>query len=72
LYQVPNHPDLRRQFYGIIIELSGRPKGRARTYTFRLAEGTIAPQTYRFRIGFGYGEAFAKIGVFGIKTRIGY
>jgi ribosomal protein S3 len=54
------------------VEIAGRPKGRARTFMFRLSEGTVAPQTFRFRIGFGFGEAFAKVGLFGITTRIAY
>jgi hypothetical protein len=50
------------------VEIAGRPKGRSRTFIFRLSEGTIAPQTFRFRVSFGYGEAFAKVGLFGIRT----
>jgi hypothetical protein len=68
LDEVPSHPALRRQFYGITVEIAGRPKGRSRTFIFRLSEGTIAPQTFRFRVSFGYGEAFAKVGLFGIRT----
>ncbi len=63
---------MRRQLYGYTVEIRGRPRGRARTHIFRMSEGTIAPQTFRFRVTLGYGVAFAKVGLFGIKTRIAY
>ena len=72
LHQVPNLPRMRRQFYGLLIEIAGRPRGRSRTYLFRMAEGTVAPQIFRHRVTLGYGEAFAKVGSFGIKTRLAY
>lgn len=72
LHIVPSHSRLRRQFYGISIEIAGRPRGRSRTFIFRITQGTIAPQTFRFRVSLGYGVAFAKVGLFGIRTRVAY
>lgn len=69
---VPSHPTIRRQFYGLLIEIKGRPKGRARTFIFRMREGSLAPQSYSFRISFGMEEALAKVGVLGIKLWITY
>lgn len=72
LFRIPIHPDVRRHFYGSTVEIRGRPKGRNRTITYRLREGTLASQTYRNRITLGFGIAKAKIGVFGIRTRLAY
>ena len=72
LLSVPVHPLVRRQYYGLLIEIKGRPRGRARTFIFRMREGSVAPQSYFFRISFGMGRAFAKVGVLGIKTWITY
>lgn len=72
LYKVPIHPDVRRHFYGLIVEIRGRPKGRSRTITYRLREGALSSQTYRHRVTLGFGIAKAKVGVFGIRTRIAY
>lgn len=72
LYKVPSMSRMRRQLYGYTVEIRGRPRGRARTHIFRMSEGTVAPQTFRFRVTLGYGTAFAKVGLFGIKTRIAY
>ena len=72
LQAVPAHRRIRRQFYGLLIEIAGRPRGRNRTFIYRMNEGTIAPQTYRGRVNLGYGEALAKVGVMGVKTRIAY
>jgi hypothetical protein len=68
LLTVPAHPTIQRQFYGLLIEIKGRPRGRARTFTFRLHEGSLAPQSYFFRISFGMGAALAKVGVIGLKV----
>jgi len=72
LQSVPANPNIRRQFYGLLIEIKGRPKGRARTFIFRMREGSLAPQSYSFRISFGMGEALAKVGALGIKVWITY
>jgi len=72
LYRIPRMARVRRQLYGLTIEIRGRPRGRARTHIIRMSEGTVAPQTFRFRITLGCGVAFAKVGLFGIKTRIAY
>jgi hypothetical protein len=72
LHVVPTHPKIRRQFYGLLLEIAGRPKGRKRTFVFRIREGSLAPQSYRFRINFGMGQAFTKIGAIGIRTWIAY
>ena len=69
---VPFHPAIRRQFYGLLIEIKGRPKGRARTFTYRVREGSVTPQTYFFRINFGMGEALSKVGALGIKVWLTY
>ena len=61
-----------RQFHGLLIEIKGRPKGRDRTFVFRFREGALAPQTYFFRISFGMGEAFAKVGIMSIKLWLTY
>ncbi len=72
IYTVPTNPKVGRHFYGLIIEIAGRPKGRARTVVFRILQGSLASQTYRFRVTTGFGVALAKVGVFGIKTRLAY
>jgi hypothetical protein len=72
LHIVPLHPKIRRQFYGLRLEIAGRPKGRKRTFVFRIREGSLAPQSYRFRVHFGMGQAFTKIGVIGIRTWISH
>jgi ribosomal protein S3 len=72
LENVPLHPAIRRQFYGLLIEIKGRPRGRKRTFTFRMKEGSVTPQSYSFRISFGMGEALAKVGVLGIKIWLTY
>jgi hypothetical protein len=72
LLSVPSHPTIRRQFYGLVIEIKGRPKGRARTFIFRMREGSLAPQSYSLRISFGMGEALAKVGALGVKIWITY
>jgi hypothetical protein len=72
LLSVPVHPLVHRQYYGLLIEIKGRPRGRARTFIFRMREGSVAPQSYFFRISFGMGRALAKVGVLGIKTWIIY
>jgi hypothetical protein len=72
LLSVPVHPLVHRQYYGLLIEIKGRPRGRARTFIFRMREGSVAPQSYFFRISFGMGSAFAKVGVLGVKTWITY
>lgn len=72
IYTVPTHPQVGRHFYGLIIEIAGRPKGRSRTVVFRILQGSLASQTYRFRVTTGFGVALAKVGVFGIKTRVAY
>ncbi len=72
LQSVPSHPDIRPQFHGLVIEIKGRPKGRARTFVFRFREGALAPQTYFFRISFGMGEAFAKVGNMSVKLWLTY
>jgi len=71
LQEVPSHPLVKRQFYGLVIEITGRPRGRARTFTFRLREGSLTPQSYSFRISFGMGSA-SKVGTIGIKIWITY
>jgi ribosomal protein S3 len=58
---------IRRQFHGLLIEIKGRPKGRARTFVFRMREGSLTPQSYNFRISLGMGEALAKVGTIGIR-----
>jgi ribosomal protein S3 len=72
LNNVPSQPAIRRQLHGLLIEMNGRPKGRARTFVFRLREGSLAPQSYFFRISFGMGEALAKVGALGIRIWIVY
>jgi hypothetical protein len=72
LQGVPVHPFVRRQFYGLLIEIKGRPKGRVRTFIWRIREGSLTPQSYSFRISFGLGEALAKVGTMGIKIWITY
>lgn len=69
---VPTHPKIRRQYYGSMIQLTGRPKGRNRTVTIRIIEGSFAPLTYRFRVSYGFGVSFTKVGVFGVKLRIAF
>ena len=69
---IPMYAKVRRHFYGLLIELNGRPKGRNRTVTYRMREGAFATQAYRQRVNIGYGIAKAKIGVFGIRTCIAY
>lgn len=72
LQSVPLYPKMHRQFHGLLIEIKGRPKGRKRTFIFRIREGAVAPQSYFFRISFGMGEALAKVGALGIKIWITY
>jgi hypothetical protein len=72
LEDVPFHPAIHRQFYGLLIEIRGRPKGRARTFIFRLREGSLAPQSYCFRLNFGMAESLAKVGALGVKIWITY
>jgi len=72
LQSVPSHPMVRRQFHGLLIEIKGRPKGRARTFVFRMREGSLTPQSYSFRISLGMGEALAKVGTIGIRIWITY
>lgn len=72
LQSIPVHPLVHRQYYGLLIEIKGRPRGRARTFVFRMREGSVAPQSYFFRISFGMGNAVAKVGVLGIKIWITY
>lgn len=67
LQSVPSYPPMRRQFFALLIEIKGRPRGRSRTFIFRIREGAVAPQSYFFRISFGMGEALAKVGALGIK-----
>lgn len=62
----------QHEFIGFWMELSGRPKYRKRTFTLRVIEGASAVGTFRNRMAYGFGEAYAKIGVFGIKIRITY
>lgn len=72
LFTIPQYSKVRRRFYGLQIEINGRPKGRNRTITCRIKEGTFAPQSYKERVSFGYGISLAKVGVFGIRTRLAY
>ncbi len=69
---MPTNFQVGRHFYGLIIEVAGRPKGRARTVVFRILQGSLTSQTYRFRVTTGFGIALAKVGLFGIKTRLAY
>ena len=69
---MPTHPQVGRHFYGMVTEVAGRPKGQSRAVVFRLRQGSIASQTYRFRVTMGTGIARAKVGLFGIRTRVAY
>ncbi len=72
IFTVPTHPLVGRHFYGLLMEIAGRPKGRNRTIVFRILQGCLASQTFRFRVTMGFDVSLAKVGVFGIKTRVAF
>lgn len=72
LYTIPLHRQIGRHFYGFLLQMAGRPKARNRTIVCRMKQGYVVSQTYSIRLASGIGEAFSKVGVFGIKTLVAY
>lgn len=69
---MPTNLLVGRHFYGLILEIAGRPKGQNRTVVLRILQGSLSSQQYRCRVSRGLGVALAKVGVFGIRTRVAY